>query len=364
MMPETRKPDISVPIGPLHPALKEPLRIKLETEGERVVDAEVELGHVHRGVEKAMIGKPWSKAVYLSSRVCGICSGIHNMTFVETMEKIAGVEPSDRARYLRVILNELDRIQSHLIGNMAVALGIEHETLALWQLDVREDAMDLIEEITGHRILLDWARLGGVRRNVEEDVLRSISPELVDLQEKAARYKHMFQGGPIAMRTKGIGQLSKEEAERAPATGPVARASGVEFDWRQEHPTYQELNFSPITQEDGDVCARVVQRFEEIPQSVELIERAVDKIEPGPIRKENPEMKPGEAEHTGEAPRGALTYFIKTGKEGKIDDITIRTPSIMNVQACVDYMLGGTPTIPDAVATYESVDPCIGCLER
>ncbi|KXA95087.1 hypothetical protein AKJ65_02605 [candidate division MSBL1 archaeon SCGC-AAA259E19] len=355
---------MSVPIGPLHPALKEPLRIKLETEGERIVDAEVELGHVHRGIEKAMIGKSWDKAIYLSSRVCGICSGVHNLTFVETMEKIAEVEPPDRARYLRVILNELDRIQSHLIGNMAVALGIEHETLALWQLDIREDAMDLIEEIVGHRIILDWARLGGVKLNVEEGELRSIPKELENLREKVTRYKPMFQGGPVAMRTKNIGHLSKEEAERAPATGPIARASGVEFDWRQEHPTYQELNFSPITQEEGDVCARVVQRFDEIHQSAEIIERALDKIEPGPIRRENPEMKTGEARYSGEAPRGELTYFIKTDREGNIEDATIRTPSILNVQACVDFMLGGAPTVPDAVAIYESVDPCIGCLER
>ncbi|KXB00786.1 hypothetical protein AKJ41_03700, partial [candidate division MSBL1 archaeon SCGC-AAA259O05] len=132
----------------------------------------------------------------------------------------------------------------------------------------------------------------------------------------------------------------------------------------QEHPTYQELNFSPITQEEGDVCARVVQRFDEIHQSAEIIERALDKIEPGPIRRENPEMKTGEARYSGEAPRGELTYFIKTDREGNIEDATIRTPSILNVQACVDFMLGGAPTVPDAVAIYESVDPCIGCLER
>lgn len=362
-MTETRKPDISIPIGPLHPALKEPLRIKLETEGERVVDAEVELGHVHRGIEKAMTGKPYEKAIYLSSRVCGICSGIHNLNFVETLEEISDVTPTERSKYLRVVLNELDRIQSHLIGNMAVALGIEHETLALWQLGIREDVMDILEEITGHRIILDWARLGGVKRDADEETLQSIPERLEKVREKADRYKRMFQGGPVAMRTKGIGHLSKKEAKEAPTTGPIARASGVEFDWREKHPTYQELNFSPIFREEGDVCARVVQRFDEIPQSIELIKRALDKIEPGPIRKDA-ELKAGEAEHKGEAPRGELTYFVETDENENIENITIRTPSIMNVQACVDYMLEGAPTVPDAVAIYESVDPCIGCLER
>ncbi|KXB04655.1 hypothetical protein AKJ50_02155 [candidate division MSBL1 archaeon SCGC-AAA382A13] len=352
---------MSVPIGPLHPALKEPLRIKLEAEGERVINAEVDLGYVHRGIEKAMVGKTWQDAIYLSSRVCGICSGIHNMNFVETLEEIVEVDLPERAKYLRVIINELDRIQSHLIGNMAVALGIEHETLALWMLDIREDAMNLIEEITGHRAILDWARLGGVRLDVDPDVLQSIPEKLENLQEKNNRYKRMFESGPVALRTKGIGYMSKKEAEQA--TGPIARASGVKFDWRFEHPTYQELDFSSIYREGGDVLARTVQRFEEINQSIELIEKVLDKIEPGPVR-EYPEMIEGEAEHRGEAPRGELTYYVKTDEEGKIKDATIRTPSVLNVQACVDYMMGGAPTIADAVAIYESVDPCIACLER
>lgn len=362
-MTEERKVDVSIPIGPMHPALKEPLRIKFETEGERVKNAEADLGYVHRGVEKAMTGKPWEKAIYLSSRVCGICSGVHNMTFVETMEKIADVEPPDRARYLRVILNELDRIQSHVIANMAVALGIEHETLAMWLLGIREDSMDLIEEIAGHRILLDWCRLGGVKKNVDDEVLRKIPERLENIRKKVKRYKKIFKSGPVGLRTKNIGHLTKEEAKEAPATGPVARASGVEFDWREEHPTYQELDFSPIHRNEGDVYARTVQRFDEIPQSIELIRRATDRMEPGPIQTDA-EMAAGEARHSNEAPRGKLTYFIRTDKEGKIDDVTIQPPSILNVQACVDYMMEGAPTVPDAVAIYESTDPCIGCLER
>lgn len=118
-----------VPIGPIHPGIKEPLRIKLKTEGERVVAAEVDLGYFYRGVEQIAKGKPWQKVVYLSERVCGICSHFHPVTFIEGLEKIADCEPPLRAQYLRVIIGELNRIQSHLIANAIYFLAIEHETL-------------------------------------------------------------------------------------------------------------------------------------------------------------------------------------------------------------------------------------------
>ncbi|KXB06707.1 hypothetical protein AKJ51_03130, partial [candidate division MSBL1 archaeon SCGC-AAA382A20] len=181
-------------------------------------------------------------------------------------------------------------------------------------------------------------------------------------REKNNRYSRIFQNGPVALRTRNIGIISKENAEKD-ATGPIARASGMKFDYREPHSTYQKLDFSTIYREEGDVLARVVQRFDEVNQSIDIIKRVIDRIEPGPIR-EYTEMEAGEAEHRMEAPRGELTYYIRTNEEGNIEDATIRTPSIMNVQACVDHMMGGAPTIADAVAIYESVDPCIACLER
>ncbi|MDI9436170.1 MAG: nickel-dependent hydrogenase large subunit, partial [Euryarchaeota archaeon] len=134
-----------LPIGPIHPGLKEPVRLKLETQGEKVISAEIDFGYVHRGIERVMTGKTWQKGIYLSERVCGICSYIHTQTFAETFEKIAGERVPLRAQYLRSLTNELDRIQSHFIANSTYFKAIEHETLFMYMLHLREPIMDAIE---------------------------------------------------------------------------------------------------------------------------------------------------------------------------------------------------------------------------
>ena len=151
-----------VPIGPIHPALKEPIRLKLQTEGERVVKAEIEYGYVHRGIEKIIEGKTWQKGIYLSERVCGICSYEHTQTFAETIEKISDVDVPVRAQFLRVIANELDRIQSHLLANSTFFKSMDHETLFMHVLELREYAMDSIELLTGYRVNMGWNVVGGV----------------------------------------------------------------------------------------------------------------------------------------------------------------------------------------------------------
>ncbi len=357
--------DVSIPIGPLHPALKEPLRIKLHTEGERVVDAEVELGYMHRGIERILKGKPWNKAVYLAERVCGICSNIHCMTFIETLEKISDVEPTPRAKYLRVIVNELDRIQSHLIANVSYFLGIEHETLAMYMLDVRENSMDALEIVSGNRVHMTWNVLGGVRWDVEDHQLKMILETLDKMEPRVRRYRGMFAHGPLLqLRSKGIGVLSYEDATKVPAVGPVARGSGhPESDWRLRHPTYRDIfDFKAISRKEGDNTARVLIRFDEIFQSMDLIRDAIDNLPEGDIKNRG-KVKAGEGFHSGEAPRGELKYFVKTDSAGKIDDITIRTPTRLNLESCVGYMLAGSPSIADAVAIYASIDPCIACTE-
>ncbi len=362
-MTERRKPEISIPIGPLHPSLIEPLRVKLETLGERVKEAEYDGGFAHKDIERIMEGKSWEKCIYLSSRIGGICSGVHNMTFVETLEEIASVKVPKRGRYLRVILNELDRIQSHLFANILLFLSIEHETLAMWLLDAREPIMDTIEEITGHRIILDWCMPGGVKRDAPDGLLEDLPHRLDEFLEKIDRYGEFLESGPISIRTKGIGQLSRRDARRAPATGPVARASGIDRDLRSDHTTYRDLDFDTVYGSDGDIHARAVQRFEEITQSAGIIKNAVEKMNPGPVKAEV-DIAGGEGKVKNEAPRGKLSYMVKTDSEGKIDNIEIRTPTELNLKAFIDHMAEGTPTVPDAVATYVSIDPCIACMER
>lgn len=357
--------DVSIPIGPLHPSWKEPARLKCETRGEFVLRAEIELGYVKKGIERIMKGRPWQEVMFLAERICGICSVVHNMVFIETIEKISNITVPDRAAYLRIIANELDRIQSHIIANFSYCHTIEHETLGMYLLNLRETAIDQLELLTGARITCAYMIPGGVRFDLRSEDEATLRNALDKIEIDLTRYVEMFKSGPmISLRSKGVGILTKEDALEAHVVGPTARASGLpESDQRLNHPTYQKLGFKPISYTSCDNYARVMMRFDEIFQSVSLIRKCLDMMQTGPIRGGG-KVIAGETSYTGEAPRGDLTYFIKTDKYGRIVDIAIRTPSIMNIEACVHYMIPGVTSVADITATFISSDPCIACCER
>lgn len=353
-----------LPIGPIHPALKEPVRLKLKTEGERVISAEIDYGYVHRGIERVMEGKTWQKGIFLSERVCGICSYIHTQTFAETFEKIAGERVPLRAQYLRSLTNELDRIQSHFIANSTYFKAIEHETLFMYMLHLREPVMDAIELLTGNRVNMGWNVVGGVRMDAEEKHLNSIHQIITNLEAEYDKYVEMFDEGPlVGLRSKDVGKMSKEDAIKGRAVGPIGRASGLKHDVRENHHTYQdEFDWKVIWRKEGDNYARTMNRFDEITESIKIIKQIIENIPPGDVRKKI-NIPAGYAEWRNEAPRGEVTYMAETNGN-LIKNISIRTPSIMNIDVCGKYMLQDVATVADAVATYASVDPCVACTER
>ena len=353
-----------VPIGPVHPGLKEPLRLKLETQGERVVKAEIDYGYVHRGIEKIMEGNTWQKCIYPAERICGICSYEHTQSFAEVLEHMAGVYAPPRAQFLRVITNELDRIQSHYLANSTFFKCLDHELLFMKVLELREYAMDSIELLTGNRVNMGWNVLGGVRMDANEEHFNAILENLKVIEENHDRIVELFsEGSVLALRTKGVGEMTREEALKGRAVGPIGRASGLKHDCREFHPTYRDhLNFSPIWRKEGDNYARVMNRFDEIPQSIDLIKQAIDNMPKGDIRVPV-EVNTGYSEWVNEAPRGEVKYMCETNGN-LIKHISIRTPSITNIDSCAKYMLTNVPTVADAVATYASCDPCIACAER
>ena len=230
-----------LPIGPIHPGLKEPLRLKLQTQGEKVIKAEIDYGYVHRGIEKIMEGKTWQKCIYLSERICGICSYEHTQTFAETLESISGVQAPLRAQYLRVITNELDRIQSHLLANSTFFKTLDHETLFMHVLALREYAMDSLELLTGNRVNLGWNVVGGVRMDAEEKHFDAILANLKKIEDGFDRHIALFEEAPIvALRAKGVGVMTKEEAIKGHAVGPIGRASGLKHDLREMLPMKKE----------------------------------------------------------------------------------------------------------------------------
>jgi energy-converting hydrogenase A subunit O len=356
--------DVSLPVGPVHPCWKEPVRIKCETKGEYVLGAELELGYMKKGIERIMRGRPWQEVMFLAERVCGICSVIHNMVCIEALEKLSGIAVPERAAYLRVIVNELDRLQSHLIANFSYCYTIEHETLGMYLLDLRESALDMLELITGARITCAYMIPGGVRFDLREEDAATLLATLDAMERDLERYIGMFKNGPlIALRSRGVGILTQEDAKEAHAVGPTARGSGIAEDLRLAHPTYQKLGFSPITYPDGDNFARVMVRFDECIQSIQLIRKCVRELPAGKIRGGGT-VGAGEVSYAGEAPRGELFYYIRTDEYGRVLDITIRTPSIMNIEACGHYMLKGVTSAADITSTFISSDPCIACTER
>jgi energy-converting hydrogenase A subunit O len=360
-----RTVDVSIPLGPVHPCWKEPARVKCETKGEYVVKAEVELGYMKKGIERIMKGRPWQEVMFLAERVCGICSVIHNMVFIEALEKISGIPLPERAALLRVIVNELDRMQSHLLANFSYCYTIEHETLGMYLLDVRERVLDELERITGSRVMAAYMVPGGVRCDLRDEDEHHLRANLAAVEESITRYTRMFEGGPlIALRSRGVGVLSREAALEAYAVGPTARASGIpEIDRRLRHPTYQKLEFQPVSRDEGDNYARIMVRFQELLQSITLIQKSLDLMRKGPIRGGGIPGA-GEIAYSGEAPRGELTYFLKTDSAGRVLEVSIQTPSIMNIEACCHYMLKGVASLADVPSTFVSADPCIACTER
>ncbi|WP_409200945.1 nickel-dependent hydrogenase large subunit [Methanobrevibacter sp. DSM 116169] len=352
------------PIGPIHPGLKEPLRLKLETEGEKVVKAEIDYGYVHRGIEKIIEGKTWQKAIYLCERICGICSYEHTQTFAETLEQISEIDVPLRAHYLRVITNELDRIQSHLLANSTFFKTLDHETLFMHSLDLREYVMDSIELLTGNRVNMGWNVVGGVRMDADQSHFDAILKNIAVLDERLQTTSELFSEGPfVALRSKNVGLMTKKEAIDGRAVGPIGRASGLKHDLREDHHIYQDhFDFKVIHRKEGDNYARTMNRFDEIPQSISLIKQAIENIPKGDVRTIS-DIKSGYSEWRNEAPRGEVTYITETSSH-LIKHISVRTPSIMNIDSCAKYMLKNVETVSDAISTYASADPCIACAER
>ncbi len=234
----------------------------------------------------------------------------------------------------------------------------------MYLLNTRETVLDNLERLTGSRINTAYMIPGGVRFDLLPEDAAAMLADLVKVEGEMRRHTGMFETGPlIALRSKGIGVMDREEAIRAHTVGPTARASGVVCDLRLRHPTYRELGFTQVTRTEGDNFARIMVRFQEVFQSIDLIRKCIDSLPDGPIRGGGL-CKAGEVSYGGEAPRGELTYSIKTDEYGRVVDIAIRTPSIMNIEACAHSMIRDVTSIADVTSTFISSDPCIACNER
>jgi NADH-quinone oxidoreductase subunit D len=356
----------SVPIGPQHPALKEPGFFEFTVEGETVVGATVRLGYAHRGIEKATESRTWVQNLYLLERICGICSHIHALAYCLGVEALAEVTVPPRAQAIRVLAAELERIHSHLLWLGVAAHEAGFETLFMYSWRDRETVMDLLEQITGSRVHYSVNTLGGVKYDLEAEHIEAIRQGIDFLEGRADYYLDLVKNDPLLQqRTRGIGVMSAEQAERLGVVGPTARASGVARDLRADAPyaAYPAFPVEVITETAGDLEARFVVRVREVTESCRLIRVVLDGLPEGDLQARMPRRIPaGESISRVEAPRGELFYFVKSGGTDTPERVKVRTPTICNLGSVI--VLSRGRQLADVPVLLAGIDPCFSCNDR
>ncbi len=358
--------EITVPIGPQHPALKEPVNFRVFAEGETIVRLELDVSYNHRGIEKAAEQRDFIRVVPLLERVCGICSHSHGTAFVKGVEEIMGVEAPPRAQYIRTIVAELERMHSHLLWLGVAAHEIGWNTLFMWTWRDREVVQDILEELTGNRVNYGMNEIGGVRRDIPQSLAERTLSLLPKLDDRLVKYREMVaRQETMLMRFRGVGRMTKAQALGYGTVGPTARASGVDYDVRKDDPylAYGEIPWRVVTSNDGDVYGRTVVRIGELAESLGMVRYCLEHLPEGPVTVKAPlKAPPGEILSRYEAPRGELVHFIRTNGTDRVDRLDIRTPTLANwtsVAAClVNQNLADIPVIVAAI------DPCLSCTSR
>lgn len=357
-----------IPIGPYHPLQEEPELFKLYCDGEIVRDIKWETGYNHRGIEKLSQSKTFDQVFFLVERICGICSTSHPFAYANCMEEIAGLEIPDRAKYIRTIIGELERIHSHLLWVGLAGHFLGYNTVFMWAWKYREPVLDLFEMITGNRNSYAMFKIGGVRRDIENSVIPRFRETLDLIRKKTDLLTGAIMDDPVIhARTKGVGILTREDILDFAAVGPTARASGVEIDVRRDDPyaAYPLVNWKVITAKTGDVFSKAEVRLLEMYESLSIIEQCLDKMKKekeGEIAAEVREIPEGMGTGRAEAPRGEVFHFVKTDGSNYPVRHKIRAPSYVNIATFRKSCIG--QTISDATLSLAAVDPCYCCTER
>ncbi|HOL65977.1 MAG TPA: nickel-dependent hydrogenase large subunit [bacterium] len=356
-----------VPIGPYHPLLEEPEYFALFCDGEVVVDVEWQAGYNHRGIEKLCETKSWDQITFLVERVCGICSTSHPFAYVNAVEDLAKVEIPERARYIRSIVGELERIHSHLLWVGLAGHFLGYNTVFMWAWKYREPVLDIFELITGNRQSYAMMKIGGVRRDVLDEDIPVVERVLDELKPKLEMLTQAVLDDPVlSARLKGVGVLTAQDIKDYGAVGPTARASGVAIDVRRDSPcaAYGLVNWQVITCQEGDVFAKAVVRLLECFESVKIIQQCLEKLKKnrGPIAVEVREIPPGEGIGHYEAPRGEVFHYVRSDGTNRPVRHKIRAPSFVNIPTFRASCLG--QTISDVAIILAGVDPCYCCTER
>jgi membrane-bound hydrogenase subunit alpha len=374
------KTTYQLPIGPIHPALKEPVMFKFNIDGEKIVDVDVELGHVHRAIEWTGMHRNPIQIIYLAERICGICSFVHPMAYCRAVENACDIQVPERADYLRVVHGEIERIASHLLWAGVAAHEIGFDTVLFLTWEMREKVLDLIEYLTGNRVTKAILTIGGVRRDIKPEHIPKINEALKYFKENYNKLSRIFlDDKTFKMRSQGCGILTYEDALRLCAVGPTTRASGVKKDVRIDQPyaAYSDLDIDYMTPDkltgevNGDVYDRIIVRLLEVKQSIEILEKAIDQMPTGDIVSEPKIPKllnyikktAGEGIGRDEAPRGEVIHYIKfDGQNEEPYTWKVRASTYNNILPWIPMLIG--QQIADIPIVAASTDPCMSCTNR
>jgi ech hydrogenase subunit E len=356
-----------IPLGAQHVSLLEPLHFKFTTENEKIVGAEANLFYVHRGIEQACCSKfKFRQVSFVVGRVCGLCSVSHSTAYSQVAEKLVNLEIPRRAKYLRMLVIELDRIHSHMLCLSHVAENAGFEALFMKTMQYREFAMELLEAVCGNRIQYDYSIVGGVARDLRPDVAKWILQRLKTFLPQLDELLEVFQHNKtLQLKTRGAGAITLQDAKRLNVVGPFARATGFETDVRNETEDllpWKEVGFTMVTETGGDAYARNIVRLRELYVSAAIIQNIINGLPESPLVTETKTFPDGEAVVRLEAPRGELFYYAKGNKTQILERLKIKAPTFSNVPAMVEAFKGNEyGSAPTIIASY---DPCLSCTAR
>jgi NADH-quinone oxidoreductase subunit D len=361
--------ELVINMGPQHPSTHGVLRVVLRLDGERVVGSDVVIGYLHRGIEKLCESRDWTQIILLTDRMDYVAAATNNLGYCETVEKLMSLEVPRRARYIRTILSELQRIASHCLWLGTHAMDIGAMTVFLYAFRERELILDLFEEYCGARLTYNSMRIGGLPLDLPPGWDRKVREFCAIMSTKIDEYEELLTHNRIWLeRTRQVGVISGPEAIALGLSGPVLRGSGVARDIRRDEPyaAYDEMAFDVPIGTAGDTYDRYLVRIEEFRQSVRIIRQALDGLPEGPVMGKVPRIiKPpaGETYHAIESPKGEIGYFIVSdGRSTSPYRFRVRPPSFCNLQALPRLVKGHL--VADVVALIGSIDIVLGEVDR
>jgi NADH-quinone oxidoreductase subunit D len=380
-------------MGPQHPSTHGVLRLVLEIDGETVVKVVPDIGYLHTGIEKTCEAKFYQQVVPLTDRIDYLCPMTNNLAYCLAIEKLLQLEIPERAQWMRVLLNELTRLNSHLVWLGTHAMDIGALTVFLYTFREREEILRIFEHVSGQRMMTSYFRIGGLALDPPLDFFDSVQSLVNILPEKIDEYENLLTGNPIFInRLKGVGYLSAEDAIALGVTGPPLRASGVDWDLRRDMPYsgYDKFKFEVPVSNDGDVWARYIVRLREMRESVKICQQALDGMPEGPIKADAPhvvlpdrekmktqmealiyhfkivtegfQVPAGEVYQAVESPRGEMGYYAVSDGTAKPYRVHMRNPSFATLQALQTMCAGRL--IADVVAVIGSIDIVLGEIDR